>query len=48
MVQNNDNVVLLINEEEECMHLAGIESEWVVNTAASYHATPEEIFFADM
>ena len=40
MVQNNDDVVLLINEEEECMHLAGIESEWVVDTSTSYHATP--------
>ncbi|KAH0684784.1 hypothetical protein KY290_022037 [Solanum tuberosum] len=27
MVQNNDNVVL-INEKEECMHLAGVESGW--------------------
>ncbi|KAH0690183.1 hypothetical protein KY289_017541 [Solanum tuberosum] len=39
MVQNNDNVVLLINKEEECMHLAGVESEWVVDTTVSYHAT---------
>ena len=45
MVQNNDDVVLLINEEEECMHLAGIESEWVVDTAASYHATPVRDLF---
>ncbi|XP_047268802.1 uncharacterized protein LOC107871373 isoform X1 [Capsicum annuum] len=27
------------------MHLAGIESEWVVDTAASYHATPVRNFF---
>ncbi|KAK4727067.1 hypothetical protein R3W88_031984 [Solanum pinnatisectum] len=37
MVQDNDNVVLLINEEEECMHLAGVESKWVVDTTTSYH-----------
>ena len=45
MVQNNDDVVLLINEEEECMHLACIESEWVVDTAAAYHATPVRDLF---
>lgn len=27
MVQNNGNVVLLINHEEKCMHLAAVESE---------------------
>ena len=45
MVQNNDDVVLLIKEEEECMHLAGIESEWVVDTTTSYHATPVRDIF---
>ncbi|KAH0709642.1 hypothetical protein KY284_011069 [Solanum tuberosum] len=25
--------------EEECMHLAGVESEWMVETTTSYHAT---------
>ena len=27
------------------MHLAGIESKWVVDTTASYHATPVRDFF---
>ena len=27
------------------MHLAGVESEWVVDTAASYHATPVRDLF---
>ncbi|KAH0639976.1 hypothetical protein KY290_037260 [Solanum tuberosum] len=46
MVQNNDNVVLLINEKEEYMHLAGVESEWVVDTTTSYHATSvRDLFF---
>lgn len=39
MVQNNGNIVLLTNEEEEYMHLAGLESEWVVDTVISDHAT---------
>ena len=45
MVQNNDNVVLLITEEEECMHLACIELECVIDTITSYHATPVRDFF---
>lgn len=45
----NYNVVLFINEEEECIHLVGLESEWMVDISSSYHATPvRDIFFIDM
>ncbi|MBT1595334.1 hypothetical protein, partial [Klebsiella pneumoniae] len=30
---------------EECLHVADDETEWVIDTAASYHATPNKEFF---
>ena len=44
-VQNNDDVVLFKNKEEECIHFLGTESEWVVDTTVSYHATPVRDLF---
>lgn len=44
-MQNEENTVLFANEDDECMHVAGSESGWVVDTTASYHTTPVRDIF---
>lgn len=41
----SEDIVLLSLEEEECLQLTDLGIEWVVDTAASYHATPNKEFF---
>ncbi|KAF8387595.1 hypothetical protein HHK36_026248 [Tetracentron sinense] len=42
---SSEDVVVLSFGEEECLHVADQDIEWVVDTAASYHATPNKEFF---
>mgnify|MGYP003740606461 FL=1 len=40
-----EDVVVLSCGDEECLHVTDENVEWVVDTAASYHATPTREFF---
>ncbi|KAF8378616.1 hypothetical protein HHK36_029964 [Tetracentron sinense] len=42
---SSEDVVVLSFGEEEYLHVADQDIEWVVDTAASYHATPNKEFF---
>ena len=39
-------MVVLSYGTKDCLHIAGNDEEWVVDTAASYHATPEKEIFS--
>lgn len=41
----SDEEVMVLLVEEGCIHVAQNETEWIVDTAASYHATPRKEFF---
>ena len=42
-VSNSDEVLVLL---DECLHVNEQEVEWIIDTIASYHATPHfELFF---
>ena len=41
------DVVVLSVGEETCLHTANHDAEWVVDTAASYHATSRREFFSN-
>lgn len=38
-MQDNDNIVLFINKEKECIHLVGLALKLVVDKTSSYHAS---------
>jgi hypothetical protein len=41
-----EDVVILSCEEDQCLHVEGHQGvEWIVDTGACYHATPNKEFF---
>jgi hypothetical protein len=42
---SGQDVVVLFYGADDCLHIAGNDEEWVVDTAASYHATPNKEIF---
>jgi transposase InsO family protein len=42
---SGQDVVVLSYGAGDCLHIAGNDEEWVVDTAASYHATPNKEIF---
>ncbi|KAF8391931.1 hypothetical protein HHK36_022271 [Tetracentron sinense] len=42
---SSEDVVVLSFGEKECFHVVDQDIEWVLDTAASYHATPNKEFF---
>ncbi|CAL5417495.1 unnamed protein product [Camellia sinensis] len=45
-VSVSEDIALFSVEEEECLHMSDNDTEWVVDTAASYHATSQKEFFS--
>lgn len=41
----SEKVVVLLVEEETCLHIESHDIEYVVDSAASYHATSKKEFF---
>lgn len=39
------DVALCSNHDETCLHISREDTEWVVDTAASYHVTPHKDYF---
>ncbi|CAL5394802.1 unnamed protein product [Camellia sinensis] len=45
VVTISEDIALFSVEEEECLHMSDNDTEWVVDTAASYHAISQKEFF---
>ncbi|CAH9126641.1 unnamed protein product [Cuscuta epithymum] len=45
MVSLSSDVCLVTHGEQECLHVSTHEVEWVIDTAASFHATPHQNLF---
>ena len=39
-VVSNQDVAVLTSSDAECLHVAGHDTEWVIDSGASYHVTP--------
>ncbi|KAL4582349.1 hypothetical protein LXL04_006896 [Taraxacum kok-saghyz] len=46
LVTISQGITLVACENEACLHVGAQYDEWVIDTAASYHATPDQDLFA--